>query len=188
MIRGWGTINLLRPVPHVVCVRVCAPMELRIRRMMERLNTGDEEFCANEIRLSDEAHAAIIQRHFGVDWRDPVFYDLVLNTERVPIEDCVKEVLNLVNNPVFRETPESRVKLHDLALQARIRAALRSTPETSKVQISIDANNGDVTLSGIVERDQERLDAEQVVSQVPGVTKVKNNLKVAAVAKFKMGD
>ena len=28
LIRGWGASYLLRSVPHVVCVRVCAPMAL----------------------------------------------------------------------------------------------------------------------------------------------------------------
>src|SRR4051795_7460832 len=37
VIRGWGATHLLREVPHAVCVRVCAPFEVRKRRMMERL-------------------------------------------------------------------------------------------------------------------------------------------------------
>src|SRR6478735_5353504 len=27
VLRGWGAAHLLRPVSHVVCVRVCAPFE-----------------------------------------------------------------------------------------------------------------------------------------------------------------
>ena len=37
VIRGWGATHLLREVPHAVCVRVCAPLELRRQRMMQRL-------------------------------------------------------------------------------------------------------------------------------------------------------
>ena len=29
VIRGWGAAHLLRSIPHVICVRVCAPMGLR---------------------------------------------------------------------------------------------------------------------------------------------------------------
>ena len=63
VIRGWGSAHLLRPIRHVICVRVCAPLHVRVRRMMERLNTEDEEFISNEIKLSEEAHAAITRRH-----------------------------------------------------------------------------------------------------------------------------
>ena len=59
VIRGWGSAHLLRPIQHVICVRVCAPMKVRVERMMERLNTDNEDFVANEIRLSEEAHGAI---------------------------------------------------------------------------------------------------------------------------------
>ena len=37
VIRGWGAVHLLRDVPHVIRVRVCAPLETRVARMMERL-------------------------------------------------------------------------------------------------------------------------------------------------------
>src|SRR5215813_5756503 len=51
VIRGWGAAHLLRPVPHVVSVRVCAPLPVRVKRMMERLHTDDRDFVENEIRL-----------------------------------------------------------------------------------------------------------------------------------------
>ena len=72
-------------------------MSLRVRRMMKRLNSEDEDFVNNEITISEEAHSAITRRHFGVNWQDPEHYDLVLNTERISIEECMDEVLALVN-------------------------------------------------------------------------------------------
>ncbi len=66
VIRGWGSAHLLRPVQHVICVRICAPMKVRVQRMMERLNTDDEPFVTHEIKLSEEAHAAISRRHFDL--------------------------------------------------------------------------------------------------------------------------
>ncbi|MGH8671726.1 MAG: AAA family ATPase, partial [Burkholderiales bacterium] len=38
LIRGWGATFLLRPVSHVVCVRVGAPFEQRVKWMMGRLD------------------------------------------------------------------------------------------------------------------------------------------------------
>ena len=93
IIRGWGATHLLRDVPHVVCVRVCAPFETRKRRMMERLGSSDEKQVAEEIRTNDEAHAAIMRRHFDLQWTEPEHYDLVLNTKRVSVDECVEEVL-----------------------------------------------------------------------------------------------
>src|SRR5437870_12352164 len=39
VIRGWGVTYLLRDVPHAVCVRVCAPFEVRKRRMMDSVGS-----------------------------------------------------------------------------------------------------------------------------------------------------
>ncbi len=178
VIRGWGSAHLLRPIQHVICVRVCAPMKVRVKRMMERLNTDDEEFVTGEIKLSEEAHSAITRRHFGVNWQDPENYDLVLNTERVTIEECADQVMALVNDPEFRETAESRQLLANLALEAHVRAALRADQRTAKMQIAISADKGAVTLAGSVDRGLEPLHAYEVAAAVSGVKDVKNQLKV----------
>jgi cytidylate kinase len=171
VIRGWGGTHLLREVPHAVCVRVCAPFETRKRRMMERLGSDDEEEVADEIRTNDEAHGAIMRRHFDVQWTDSEHYDLVVNTKRVSVEECVAEVLALVRSAQFAETERSRAKLADLALAASVRAALRRAPETRSAQVAIASEAGRVTLSGAGSTD-EMLAFVEVAAAVPGVRDV----------------
>ncbi len=81
VLRGWGATCLLRAVPHVVCVRVTRPFAKRVEWLLAHLDTDDAEFAADEIRRSDQAHAARMHAQFGVTWGDPLLYDLVLNTE-----------------------------------------------------------------------------------------------------------
>ena len=171
VIRGWGATHLLREVPHALCVRVCAPFETRKRRMMERLNTDDDAQVAEEIRTNDEAHSAIMRRHFNLQWTDSEHYDVVLNTKRVTVDECVGEVLALVHSPEFAETDGSRSKLADLALAASVRAALRRTPETREAQVAVSSDAGRVTLSGAGSTD-EMLAFVEVASAVPGVRDV----------------
>ena len=171
VIRGWGATHLLRDVPHAISVRVCAPFELRKERMMERLATDDEERVAEEIRTNDEAHSAIMRRHFGLQWTEPEHYDMVLNTQRVTVGDCVGEVMALARSAEFRETEASRQKLNDLALAARVRAALRRAPETREAQVHVSSDGGRVTLSGASSTD-EMLAFVEVASGVPGVCDV----------------
>lgn len=177
VIRGWGATHLLRPVPHVISIRVCAPLGVRVRRMLERLNTDDREFVENEIRLSEEAHAAITRRHFGINWQDSEHYDLVLNTERLSVEECADEVMGLLDDSTFRETPESQRAFRNLALAAHVRSALRQDPRTAKMMISITCEDGAVSLAGLVDPGQKPEDAAEVASRVPGVTEVKSQLR-----------
>ena len=171
VIRGWGATHLLREVPHALCVRVCAPFDLRKRRMMERLGSDDDERVAAEIRVNDEAHTAIMKRHFDLTWTDSEHYDLVLNTKRVAVDECVSEVLALARAPQFADTDGARAKLADLALAARVRAALRRSPETREAAVRVDAESGKVTLSGAGSTD-EMLAFVEVAAAVPGVRDV----------------
>ena len=168
---------LLRPVPHIVCVRICAPFETRVRSLMQRLDTDDEEFIRDEIQRSDEAHAAAMQSRFHVTWGDPLLYDLTLNTERVAIDSCVEQIVALTRRPEFGETPESRAKLDNLALEARVRAAFLADPETEDVRVTVVADGGKVALQGMVDTEKERAAASRVAKSVSGVTAVHSGLR-----------
>jgi cytidylate kinase len=177
VIRGWGATLLLRAVPHIACVRVCAPLEVRVKRLMERLETDDETLARHEIEVDDQARASRMGEHFNVTWGDPALYDLTLNTERVSIPTCVDEVVKLVQAQEFRETPESRQYLADLALQARARGALRADPRTAGIDITVDVKNGGMTLRGIVVDDKEKALVKEVVGSVAGAKSVVDELR-----------
>jgi len=177
IIRGWGATHLLREVPHAVCVRVCAPFELRKRRMLERTASGDEEKVTDEIRNNDEAHTAIMKRNFGVQWTDAEHYDLVLNTERVSVKECVERVKGLVRSPEFAETDESRRRLEDLALAWQVKAALRLSPRTRDMRVAVSADDGRITLSGVVDSAEESTDVREVAAAVAGVRDIEDKLR-----------
>lgn len=170
VIRGWGATQLLREIPHAICVRVCAPLELRKRRMMERLNTDDDATVSMEIHCNDQAHMAVIQRNFGVHWADSENYDVAFNTERISVDECIEEVIRLVKSDAFAETEQSRQHLEDRALAARVRAALRLSPLTRDAKLSVVASRGQVTLAGKIATETLLALAEVV----PGVAGVKD--------------
>ncbi len=178
LIRGWGSTLLLRPVPHVPCVRICAPLEERIKTLLKRLDTDDEEYLRAEIESHDEAHAAAMQGRFHVKWGDPLLYDLTLNTARASIESCVAQIVALAGRPEFRETPESRRILANLALEAGVRAALHAAPETENVEVTVAADGDKVALRGMVADEAERKSAAAVAAKVKGVAAVANELRV----------
>jgi nitrogen-specific signal transduction histidine kinase len=179
VVRSWGAANLLRQVPHVVCARVCAPKELRIRRMKERMGSRDDALVAREVENNDEAHAAIVRRHFGVDWRDADHYDLVLNTERLTVDECVQDLLNVVRQAASRETRESHAQLDNLALEARVRSALRQDPITRKLRFSIRADAGRLVLTGIVDTGREKRHISELAHALRGVKELRNDLVAA---------
>lgn len=178
VIRGWGATCLLRPVPHVVCVRITRSMSKRVEWLMNHLETDDREFAESEIRRSDDAHASRMQQQFGVTWGDPVLYDVVLNTDRLSVHSCVEQIRALTQRPEFQETEESRKLLNNMTLAARVRAKLKDHEATAEINITIEAQNGNVLLRGIVINEREKTEVEKVATEVKGVTSVRNELRL----------
>lgn len=180
LIRGWGATLLLRSVPHIPCIRVCAPLELRVKRLMERLETDDEDLARHEIEVDDAARAGRMGEHFNVTWGDPTLYDLTLNTERVSIAACVDEVVALAKSPEFQETARSRQLVADLALQAKALAALKADPRTAGIEIALDVKDARVRARGIVVDDREKSLVEEVLKSLPGAKGLDDELRTMA--------
>jgi cytidylate kinase len=179
VIRGWGATHLLRDVPHAICVRVCAPFEVRKQRMMERLGTADGTKVAEEIQQNDEAHTQIMRRNFAVQWTDAEHYDLVLNTHRVSIKACVDKVLGLVKSAEFAETDASRLRLAELAMAWRVKAALRLSPRTRSLRVSVTVQGGRVILAGLLNTAEERTAVTEIAAQAAGAGEIDDQLRSA---------
>ncbi|HVZ44743.1 MAG TPA: cytidylate kinase family protein [Ramlibacter sp.] len=184
VLRGWGATMLLAPVSHVVRVRVTRPFDSRVRWVMEHLGTDDRDFAENEVRRSDNAHAARMHATFGVNWGDPQLYDLVLNTERIGVESGATLILALAARAEFQETDGSRAVLAGLALSSRVRAALKANEATRDVDVNIDSSGGKVVLSGIVLNEAQKVQAARVAAGVAGVASVDDRLRVMAMRRF----
>jgi cytidylate kinase len=79
VIRGRGSQFILRDDPRVLHVLVVAPLELRVKRVIEDLKV-DQEAARQEIARFDNSSREFIKRYFQAELEDPVFYDLVINT------------------------------------------------------------------------------------------------------------
>ena len=178
VLRGWGATCLLRPVPHVVTVRITRSFHKRVEWLMNHLETDDRDFAEGEIRRSDHAHATRMHQLFGVTWGDPVLYDLVLNTDRLSVHSCVEQIRQLTQRPEFQASEASRQLLANMALSAHVRSALKANESTQEVNITVEAQQGRVVLKGIVVNEQEHQQAEQVAAGVKGVTGVENRLRL----------
>ena len=92
------------------------------------------------------------------------------------IESCVELIKLMVRRPEFQKTEESQHQLINLALESKVRLALRSNPATENVRISIKADNFKVVLSGIVVDENESRACESTLTKVPGVSEIDNQL------------
>ena len=179
LIRGWGATYLLRSVPHVVCVRICAPLPFRARVLMKRMGIADPAAARREIERNDATHNGTMQRLFGIDWTDASLYAITLNTARVPTDDCVEHIVRLIESEAFEETPASRATLLDQLIDARVRNALRGhfTAGLYAVGVDVRVDDSKVTLSGALNDERRIAEIVRLVHAVEGVKGVESQIQ-----------
>ncbi len=75
--------------PDTLHVRVVAPFEDRVARVVERDRVGTQE-AQRRVKESDEGRRQYVWSVGRRDWDDPLLYDLVVNTHRVRLEAAAK--------------------------------------------------------------------------------------------------
>jgi Cytidylate kinase-like family len=150
LIKGWGAATLLRDVPHVIGVRVCAPMDFRVRVLMERQGRKDAGRVREEIGRFDAARDRSLRAYFDVEEEDARLYHIELNTERLSVDACVNAVCRLADGPRFRDTFKSRSALANKLLEAKISSALveHISVAMAPLGLSVSVADGKVTLAG----------------------------------------
>ena len=78
----------------------------------------------------------------------------------------------------FQPTPASLAEVRDRCMTARVHAALLCHPRTRELGLFFSCRDGQVALSGRVTRDDQRRVAEDVVSSLPGVSRLLSEIVV----------
>jgi cytidylate kinase len=178
LIRGWGATHILRSIPQVLCVRICAPMHFREKILMQRRGLKVPHLARHEIECSDAAHTGVMQSLFGIDWEDPRLYSIVLNTARISVEDCVEQIVRLAESPAFMETDQSRSTLKDELILARVHQAMdqRFGPDSLHFGFEAHVSEGTVILTGATTDEKLIVDAVRLLHGIEGVRRVESRI------------
>ena len=176
LIRGWGAAALFQGIRGVICVRVCAPMALRVRVMMERLDVKDPEAIRQEIERFDASHSRAMRAAFNFDWNDALLYHIVLNSACLPISDCVEAICVLTRDHRFQDDPATKAALADKLLETRVRAALVEHIGSEMATISVSAADGKIILAGATTSGALRARASKLARGIDGVHDVDNRI------------
>lgn len=93
--------------------------------------------------------------------------------------NTVESTAERAGNAAERGVETAVTATGDASLTAKVKTALITAPDLSAMKIDVDTSNGVVTLKGQVKNTDEKVKAEQVASNVTGVTQVVNNLQIA---------
>ncbi len=85
---------LLRDREDALDVFIHAGLDYRIKSTMDKLGLS-EKAARKMIRQTDKARVRYYKHFTGLDWHEPDSYHLVLNSERMGFEECVKMIMHI---------------------------------------------------------------------------------------------
>jgi len=167
--------ELLPSIRHVLKVLLTAPLELRIKQIQSRENMSQGE-ARRYIEEIDKARSRRLMTMFGMDWRDPSRYDLVLNLGQMKVESATRLIVEAAKLEEYQPTITSERQFQDLSLSTRVHAVLITSREFRGSILDVRAENGHVQVSGNLQFWVSEEQVVRTVERVPGVTKVTTDL------------
>ncbi|MFW6330644.1 MAG: AAA family ATPase, partial [Gemmatimonadota bacterium] len=162
---------LLRGIEHVLRVRVVADEEDRIAATMRDLGL-DHEKARRYLSAVEEDRRNWARSMYGVSGEETAAYDVVVNVERMSVQNAAASLLGMCQLPEFQETPASRRALQDLALSSRARLQLARDPRTNRYSFTVSAHHGALTVTYLPHDTEAASHIGPVLEAVDGVTDV----------------
>lgn len=85
VIIGRGGQAILRGRKDVLHVRIVAPLEMRIARLVDEQFTSYDS-AAQMVKQHDRASQDYLKHYYDIDWDDPLLYHLIINTGLCSVE------------------------------------------------------------------------------------------------------
>jgi cytidylate kinase len=146
VIMGRGGNFLLKGIPFVLRVRVIAPIEKRIEKVMEREGVNSEN-ARWLIEKADHEMSGAIYLIYGRDWDKPEEYEMVFNTGIQSNDEIITAVKKGLLEKEKFNTEKARKILQLRALAAKIKAEIITDPQYSISILDVDPKE-----EGLVER------------------------------------
>ena len=188
VIMGRGGNFLLRAVPHALRIRIIAPIEKRIERVMERGEVNSEN-ARWLIDKADHEMSRAIYLIYGKDWDHPSEYDKVLDTAVQSAEEIIPWIKDALIEREKYNTEKARKILELRVLAAKIKVEITINPRfcISVLEV-IPKEEGlieqGLTLHGIIHNQKDIKDVEEIAKRLAGDVPIEFHLQYRWHSRF----
>lgn len=165
VIIGRGGNYLLRDVPHALRIRLVAPLEIRVARMMKEDGVG-EKTAHREIARIDKTRANYVKKNYGRDWEGVDNYDMVFNSGTETYEEIVGVISAALAERDKNRTAEGVDLLSGRADAARIKAAISTDTRLNLPTLEVVFDGTSVLLKGVIHNSKEHQLIEEIATRV----------------------
>jgi cytidylate kinase len=160
---GRGANFLLEGISHGLRVRLTAPIEQRIDRVMRKDNL-DRKNALLLIKKMDGDRTSFIRANFHRDWYDLTAYDMIFNTAVQSYEEISDIVCNALKEKAGKLTLEGWELLRGRMLAARIKAHIAMNPRIRIPTLKVFFDGKAIILQGVVRRIKDLQPVGEIVT------------------------
>lgn len=168
---GLAGHYFLKDIPHVFKVRILANIEDRVKEVINRDGISENQ-AIDTIKKDDVERRKWGMQLYGIDTWDSRLYDMVINIHKLQVDDAVNILYQAANKPVFQTTEESKRKVNEITLEAKIYSIMIDYSLVVEVRVrnkeAFLSNVGDVLKNDEVIRSR----IENIVNEIEGIDKV----------------
>ena len=175
VIIGRGAFLLLQEVPFCLKVRLVAPLEVRLERIMVQ-ESLDRERAEELMARVDRDRACYLQANYGKAWDEDDSYDCVFNTGSLTYDLVVELLVEELAAKESQATPAALAHLADLALAHRLKARLATHPKVLAPTLNVFLEDEDLIVAGVIHTPQEQHLVEEIAHEVCGSRPVRFDL------------
>jgi cytidylate kinase len=96
VICGRGSQFFLRDMSGILHILVMAPLELRIKRVMESFGIS-EQSARDKITRYDTNRREFIKKYFKADLENPIYYDMTINTAHMNYDSAAALIIRAIS-------------------------------------------------------------------------------------------
>ncbi len=165
VIMGRGGTFVLQGIPHVLRVRVSAPLDQRIERVVRRegVDRGTARWLCEKI---DSERACFLHAVYGKPWDDPAQYDLVLAVPGQSVDAEVARVKEALAG--LAASDEAREALRMRTSAARVKSGIMTNPSFLLPVFDVVPSGEGLVLRGVTHTPKEHRRIEEEACRLAG--------------------
>jgi len=140
---------VLANVPKVLRIRVDSSLEYRVGALTEGSKLSEDE-ARDYIQKIDERRRKWAKFLYGVEYDNPLNYDIIVNLERLSLTSAAEIIACAVRRREWQLDGATMQEIQDLRLAAVVQARLAGSPRTRGMELAVvtDSRTGSVTIKG----------------------------------------
>jgi cytidylate kinase len=146
---GRGAGMVFKDMPGLISLFLASPLAIRVERVKSYFHC-DERRARQIIERSDQNRIGFHRYFFDIDWKDPAYYHLSLNTGIFHPADCAK-IINQFKDLFFTAESEIQgaIRLKELILEQKIKHCIMYEREIAIHFLEVSVSGSSITLYGV---------------------------------------